>query len=1032
MLTLSYFNILILLLFTKPMSIKNEASEITRKLQELSSFYKNDPAKAVVREALETFKLACTEDMTVQHALLASKLDRVLMELNSAKRHIYLLELMHLCLIHDLYTCKDICEIISGMAGMSWDLPSKMKILQMSFYFARFNLPLKACFTILAVLIEQFAVEEPSIDLISRSVVCQVIEKILSRYLSGDHQSDDLAFGGPGKLFEFLHKTIVAKGQTFPSYILLIIIKYPNIEAMPDFQVFLRTCFAECCINTLENGKNDDRVPVFEAILKVERSFSSLVSLESIYFSFPDVYTGSPGCETMLRFLVCLFNVRAELERFPYPPRLLETLLRFLKDTDFAKSGSKKFIRFYADIIKGLRIEAGANEFSEIIFDKIGRLTTASEAVDRLYFSVLTYCTRNDLRGLFEKGLILGYMYRANSRVEKREPKGSLEDDSEYSIEDINRFVFDVREYMQSSWYVYFDNNDEWELSRLADFKMPDLVRFIDAIPHGSGIVTAVFDMTSECFNGKHAIDGDESSLVLFEQLLSKISDDRLLFNLILKFYRLNSGLPAEPAPLKFLLARLRGKAADSGRTLMVRAKLNELMSSVDQWIASFHGSQVTADEARFNSSAKLSGALLVSDLCGFISNFLEISDPVRCWDEIFGLIGLIDGQLNSKVEILLHIEASFLASLDKRCLEPLLFTLVETLVDFTLLDTPVDGDVSVGQLYAKTVKALDGFAEHLWGDLEETQLWLRTLLFYAEIINRYPVAAIPGKETEAGQCRLPSEYTSQLSSHFLSSFFTFFSSNSTKMKTSELLLFTEILFKILYELKTRDTTLEMLSHLSGLPAELLVRLRVGDLVGFIANRICEEDAEISASAFEVLKRIAESAKREETHSQPLESSKHPVHSNQQAIPIYSKKPTVIKPKGRKRKNMREDTVQESSIIDFNELNPPKSAMATTIETPGPSSDDAILESKVFQERLPAILISAFDKILSECSPTKCSIIFQVFTEIPSFKFNISSITSLSEHLRKFVEMPDPFRTNAMDCFIKACSNSHPSAYLSA
>lgn len=1013
------------------MGIKNEATEIERKLQDLLSFHKNDPIKSNIRTALDAFKSASLEATTIKQALQASSLNRLLIELNTPKKHIYTLELMYLCLVHDLYTREDISAIISTLNGRQWDAAGKTKILQMCFYFVRFNLTLKICFQMLNIVIEQFAIEDPSVDLIGRPVICQVVEKILRKQLDTNSSQDEVEINGAQQLFDSLHDLIVNRGLTFTSYILLIITKFPGVEKIEEFRTFLTNSFVECCIKTLEVGKSDDKVPVFETILKVERSFPTIVSLEPLFDCFPNVYNLNPGCETMLRFLVCLFNIRTELARLPYPSSLFETLLRFIKNTDFSDKNSEKFVKFYIDVVNVMSTKGGTNEFIETIFDKIGVLAVNNQMVERLYFAALEYCSKNDLRGLFEKGLILGYAHKTNTSHGKRLPTSEdRNDEIKQRINYLDDHVFNIRQYMKSSWYIYFDTSPTCKISRLGEFSPNELAYFINAIPCGDAIASEVFDNAIQCF--KMNMDVESlcpkviTAITLLEKLASKITDDKIYFDLILKFYTLNSNFPASPIPLSFVLTRVEQNSTVTERSGMILSLFEEITKNISRWMLSFYNDRTIENDERNQEigAAKLQESTS-SHLAAFISSFLASINPVKCWDEIFRLIEFIDCHFNSKLNIIIQIQTLFAKDFDKKYLSRLFLIIMDALINFVLLDAISEKDIKDGKttidaLQIKTTEMFDAFAKHLSDFFRETQLWHRMLLFCSEMINQCSEIRshwMDGVDTKIAESALKN--LEILAFHFLELFFMFF---NTKTQTSEFSFF-EILFKILYEMKRGSITLKVLQHLSVLPVELLVKTRISDLVEFITRKICEEDEEIALYSFGVLKRIAEKAKDEIQVTITRECKGKPMadaHTRCKKFPI-------IKYRGKKRKDVPGMAVMKvmssQSTIDFNEMNRSKIDTQDSIAQSS-ATELNTTESKVTHEKLSTVIIDAFEKILRECAPTKSSIIFQVFEEIPSFKLNIAGIFGFSEQLKKFVEMPDPFRTHAVDCFIKACSNS--------
>lgn len=1100
-------------------STKNETSEIERKLQELASFYKYEPEKSTMREIVASFRATSQISSSLKECLANSRIPHLLIKFNSTKKHIFVFDLAYLCLVYEIYTKEDIFKLIESMWKQSWDLPFKMKILQMSFYFVRFDLSFEMCFKLLSMVIESFVVEDPSIDLISRPVVCQVIERILSKSISENGRYTDGAgtmesdgnlseYEHPRRLFEFLRDNIVCKKRTFPSYILLIIMKFPNIEKHPMFAAFLEDCFVECSLVVFDKGRNDDKIPVFEAILKVERSFSSTVSLERFFDHFPSIYEKSPRCDLMLRFLSCLFPIRAELLRFPFPPQLSNILVSFVKSTDFSLTGSESFLRFFTDIVKHLRIEFEANEVIGIIFDKIGGTSSATMDISTLYFNSLSYCAKNDLRGLFDKGLVCGYACKRESlkaRSEHEKSKGrkatpekpggmgeganactNAEEIKHYCIQDIDTFVFDIKDYMGPSWGIYFDNNSIYELARLREFSEKHLESFIDAMPHGTDLPLIVFENSTHIFQVDKASRTDNIGLSLFEKLLYKICDCKTLFEIILRFYSLNNEDAADPGPLNILLRYLKNKTVESDESLLMANEFKDLIKSLDHRDASTNkrltslqlvgssttpvrfGSttgflqndagcqQINADRGSCNTMgatekagcyysepseevalSKLQGPI-VKDLYTFLSRMIETVKLERCWDEVFSLLGVGCGFLDEKLNIILQVEHSFISVLNEEYLGLLYYCLTESFMELIESERKNAGStkeegLSVEQTCAKILEAFGILVNHLSSSFRTTRTWRKAILFFLEIIlsDRHTVNA---RQNGSGA---PGTSLDALSWYFLEMFFDVFNSCYRELQESEVSFLSEVLSIILHEMKSREIVLKTLTHLASLLNKFILRPRMDEFVEHITKLVCGEDEDIAAASFATLKTISCKIKAEILPQDRRETDVQ-LHGSKTTAGHAVEKRVVLKYKGKKRKNRTgknlaaglEESDKDSRMafekekIDFNALNSAKDTELTSTRGNSHCTDSAIMETRVFGKRLADILINSFKEILSKCNPLRYSIISQVFLEIPSFVFNAIEIASLSEYLKKYVDMPEPFRTNAVDCFIKTCSGS--------
>lgn len=1039
--------------------IKNETSEVERKLLELVNFYKQEPEKTSIREILECIRNSAKTSGSLKSCLENSNISARLVEFNTMKKHILILDLIYMCFVYNLYSENDASKIILKISSQSWELSFKIKILQMCFYLVRFDLSLELYFKLLDMILESFVIEDPSIDLISRPVVCQIIEKITKKNDNGKRD-----------IFEFLFDVIVIKQRVSGSYILSMLLKCQDVEKLPGFSSFLKNRFIECCLLILKIGGNDDKISAFEAVLQVESDFSSFLALDSLYDQFYEIYKKDPKCHLLLKFISSLIQIRAAQMKFPFAPSLSFILLEYTRNTDFSQDPNK-FLKFFIEIINSNKVELGLDELLCVTFDTIARSPLLSENGALLYFSSLSYCIKNDLRHLFEKGLISGYACRSQKEDNKAKIRiGKSELETYCDIGKIDEFVFDMREYMGVSWGIYLENNTEHNLERIKDFTHEQLESFIDALPAESDLALRLFESSPRHFK-LEKIENTNCQLDLFKKLLLKVCSQKDIFTIILKFYLLNKELTANPEPLKTLLNYLKKIEVRAEETVVTCKIFNTLVCNLQH--ESIYGSVSDhefpggiskiirlddhdspgriirlGDGNTDNSSdppiknevynelsesynqiaeVKLQGSI-VGEIYTLIDKLLKEADLDQCWNEIFDLLKLGYGHFDAKIGIILHINDFFLSKLGNQQLEAFLLCFIDLFIELCDLGRKTSGQGSVEVFYVRILKSFRAFLLHP-KIAECVSIWRMAVLFATGMINRdIDLSVMPDIGQE------PLGLFLIKSSYFLEMFFSFLRTAYERAEKSELDFLNKILFSILYDSKNKTVFLKALGHLSLFLKDHFPDISMNELIEFLAKKTCEDDEEVAITSFKTIRRISTKIRQEIDHVETLSENELAFGEAGKKLKIkekYKKKMKSLQNGAKGRRNHGDggfDALYKEKSLDFHGLNQTDEYDTHSNISDSSSKTDSrtkmAMGSRVFNLKAVNSLVDAFKSILLHCNSLRYSIISQVFSEIPLFRHNTLEISALSEHLKKYIEMPDPFRTNAVDCFIKTCGSS--------
>lgn len=920
-------------------SIKSELSEVDKKLQELLAFYKNTPIKETITTVIEFFKgldSSIPLKTSLKNTSIPSHISSILDTKNTVI-HINVFELIYLYVVNDLYSITDISMMIENLTKHSWSQQYKLKILQMCFYFVRMNLPVEIFFKLISLVIESFVIEDYSMDLIARPIVSQIVEKILEL----SNKNIDYM----NRLLQFLYMNVVYKKQYFLSYIFPIILKYPEIDKYSVFNEFINKEFVEMALIVVNNGESEEKAPIFESILKIERMFES-ISLDSFY---ENISIEVARCDLLLRFISFLIQIKANKGQdnnarhsiskqkvLPYSSNnkvstcdnsnmlpynnVKEILQKYFLEADFTYKNTGKSIRFFNHIVSNMLIEMDILFIIDIIFEKISKCKEESTGeVNKLYLNTLNFCIKNDLRTQFNNGVISGY---------------------NGNIKNINEILFDVKEYMRESWNIFFEFNSKDKLkemavvlSKIREFEQEDLKYFINALPYKNQFSLIIFEESKDMLR---------DSIDLFEVFLQKIEDLSVLFKIILEYYHHQVKNKVDPRSLKILISR----------------------------IETF--TDVCKEEVR-----------------SFLDCLMNSASLDDCWDEFFQLLKYSDGQIDIAIEIIKnHISEKNVKQLFES-----LKRLLEWNMELNLDDT----------ILLEVFK--DYFDFILKTDPENplfTHIWTESLVFISEKIDTSENKKIDNLN---------------ISRVFLKILFNALLVNYENSDNAKIVFFNKIVFEKLYSIKNTEILRKSLEELKIFLERFLPRYDLEGVVSFLSTKVCDqyEDCTIIPQlSFENIRIISRKIKEI-------------VNEKQVSMKLQENEPKVVlKYKGKKKKNQKSINFNNNSLISKEkDISLMKTDTSNNlIKNNNLMNQKAFSSSKIETHPLVSIIFQSFKTILNSCNPVHSEIILQVFFEIPSFIFNNQEISDLSEHLRKYIEMAEPFRTSALECFIKTCGVS--------
>lgn len=945
-----------------------EISDLEKKLNELLGQYKEEPHVSAISAALQLLRnLDPARDTLKDFLKHESTLSTTLIQLietrqpanskslkggggnkskaEAARTPVGVLDLIYHCLINDVFTRMQVFEIISKICKVSWTPPCVMKILQMSFYFIRYDLDENMSFRLLSLIVNSFVAEDGSLDLVARPVVIQATESLMKSITDGPKDRSTMC------IFDFVYDTIVERKNYFASYVLLVIIKHPQVDKLSGFVSFIRNGFFEISLAVLRSPKLEDSVPIYEAVLKVERSFHHAVhtELDSFYSKLDGVES-----EFLLKFIACLLKVREDI-----PESIAALLCKIASSIDLYDAMCGKMVRLLEGVVSsvGKRIEL-SKRLMEVIFPKI-RLDPTPDArlqstkagsceasADSLLRACLKHCSENNLREIFEAGL------------------------KKCSIKTLTDVCVELKDYMGSSWHIYFDVCKEHNLGFLKDFTRDQINAFITGLSDGNSLGLEIFE------SGHKAL-ADENNADIFEQLLGKVTDHHVLFAILLKFYSLNAQKRAPPAPLDFL---------------------RSFFGSIPEHIA---------------------------DLFSFLGEIIRIIDPRDCWDQIFGILMMDDSFYHEKVQIILYIEQDYLYDLEEKHLQMILYLLEQMMFRGSIGHT--SSDVVLNAIF-------------IYKELGKFALTKGKCAVWRDIMN-FGVRMVQTQEHS----------TSEI---FLKHLFDFFriGIDQMLMLDDDLSFANEAVMSKLYAIRDGPKLVSILSEVLQFVPDYSLGIHTVDLISFLSTVICDPslasaDLPPSASesavpdiALECLKAICKKYRADDTEDSVVAASKYKGKRRDKSKSIGARygecmyKDDADVPKSRKHIHFY-DIADARLALDSGKPDDRDLGQLHTVDT-------NLINNKVFlpactpelsekstRQTVVCALVAALTYILGNCDLKQYSVISSILQIIPSFHFSVGEIATLSGYLRKFVVLSDPYRTEAIDCFVKTCGSSNGSSH---
>lgn len=1045
--------------------IPAQASELIKKLKQLSSSFKNEADKKMIKETIALiqgteFSESHSFSSTIQKTNIPHSIANLL---NRTKVPYTVLEIVYFCTINNLYTTQDISFIVECLGKPDWDHNSKLKILQMFFYFVKLDLELKTCFQILELIIFKFVTQEFNLDSITVPIVLQLIGIIVSKHslhLNSDvldcsndssiRQESFSNYEDPKRLFHFISESIMTKKLFFTAYILSALVKNKEVGKVKGFLCFIKNEFPGICIEILKNGKKEDKSAIYDSILEVKSRFNGN-HLKPIFQSFNEITFQYSASLDFLSFVIDLLKTfdRKYDRETDFTERIGNALIKILENLNLKNSLDKRIVVLLQKLIHSLHPHMNLDFTVETILVKISE---SPLELDDLFITCLEYCSKFRNENLFEKGLLLGYkgkINRSRNAVEK------------------------LYKNMSKFWKIYFEYNDDNTLDFLSKFDHTDLVHFINSLPVNFNSGKQIFLKAKQLFLYEGCSNSEVGEKIrLFEKLLHLTEETSETMDLIAQFYSLNSKTKAIEMPLDILIKKFTEKYAHSNNILSDSKKQLKhdqydstgALRKQDLKNSSFEvlteeetslmkneeikmendtsESVLTLNEKEVLSSPLESVPLPKLDICNQISNLdlseeiisqsrfnnpnfrLSISDSrdlyffinevlrtaclSDCWNQIFILLNAGNDCEDQKSQVLLQIEQEFLLELKLEHVN-LMFSILKSLF-YSLPNY---------QSLLNAVFIYGELVDYIVKNYRSNQLWKESLQYGLTL-------TMNGNE--------------EIQLAIVKHLFRIFRSNYNIFTEKEKDNYENILLDCTERHKNEKITLIIFEEWRLCLKTIKLNPNIAKLLPFLTTVTLEGDQKVSNSAFEVILSFSDRIKDENTKETDLNKF-HPFnseintdsegksnyegirHSNDAESTSQNIKTDQDNKNNEILKNANLENLEQQPFKKDNENEQFLSVSEVSEQNSFKLTDPVWFESERFFS-FEKLIKDCFQILLTSCDTSKYSILHSLFLEISTHSFSVDEIKKLAKDLLKFVFMEEPYRSNSIDCFIKASSTS--------
>ncbi|KAI4290987.1 hypothetical protein PAPHI01_0261 [Pancytospora philotis] len=647
-------------------------------LTALQKVYKSEPHRTSLRECLREIKAYDGGDAAVFLKEHTSVLGTLISLLDCSKVPFAAVEMLHDLLGAGVFSQDDALALVSSLGTQTWSIRSRVKVMQMAFYFMRYDLYSgNEAFLLLRYSFDCLDQCDPGLESAARPVVRMLVEKILKRAVHtpssrcdldlarlAEHQEmeqpqeddgtakpaltrslsqEELGRQAPvGPAFaenilsalEYIDTQVQSRSLYGYGAILHQIVRYPNVLSIPGLEESVREHFFPAAFAILKHGRPENKEPVYSALGVIQERYEAVFAqnLQEMYARLPRCYDERD--DSFYAFASRLFQhcvPRNKSAGTEMPPQLFEVYAQALSGLNAAKKSEAVRFKFLEQTV--LLFDVNSQFFKESLSGILSKLEEARDV-------------GVDANAFIRKGL------RAAAAAENRELFERLLGVA--GPQTLVDAAIELRGFMKDSWAVAIGRTTEAQrraqlFNHLGRFSADELGFVIKhANPSEMG---SIFDSATDLFTR-------DDGIAPLELLLRRISDFEVLTGILVRYYGcVQSLVPCAPIGKPKFPKSQDLDPAVLGKLEIEDARTTTISSSPLRAMLPF----VKARSECYQKAL----------MC--LTQVIRTVQPSSLWDTVFEFIDLHRDMVDLQIPILLHISENCLSLLESRFIAKIL-----------------------------------------------------------------------------------------------------------------------------------------------------------------------------------------------------------------------------------------------------------------------------------------------------------------------------------------------------------------------
>ncbi|KAI5175596.1 hypothetical protein PAEPH01_2165, partial [Pancytospora epiphaga] len=611
-------------------------------------------------------------------------LDTVVTLMDSHKVPLEVVEIIQIILASDSLSEEHVLAIVNRLVTPTWNTQARMKLLQISFYFTRYDIYSgKEVFSLLSFILDCFEIGDSSLDSAARPILAFLVEKVLKRAVVTESSYCDLAVDAIKNLsvedskdasldkmgqvkdnlvseekiysrsrsqecvkifsvsytediLKFLDAvySCIHRNRIFTlGSVLLSVVKYSGILTIIGMEEFIKKKLFIACSDILKQGRTEDKDSIYAAVVKIQKKYGRMFeeSLGEFYMKLPKFYDdkNSSFYFFILELLKTCTRKASEREidssRPPeIPSPLYEIFERTINELQLYKKGDKNKMDFIEEALKIFKNSGDIYSRSvDVILTKIHSTKETVLDIREFVGDTLRIVAHNGDRELFERVLSVC-------------PEDLL-----------LAMSFELRYYMKDSWLIVVGRTTSSQrrnmfVTSLSQFSVEELGYLIRHLEQEE--LETVFNSSTETLS-------KSENLEVFEDLIKRIDNIKVVSQLLIRFYG--------------SLQETQYGSVEAGEHITTNFDPEELAIAP----ASQPVKDLSVPTTPLNTLRRFieGNPQHYPEVLSCLTSIIRIVCPTELWGVVFSIIDMQREQAADQVSILLVIAENYISTLHEK-----------------------------------------------------------------------------------------------------------------------------------------------------------------------------------------------------------------------------------------------------------------------------------------------------------------------------------------------------------------------------